>query len=257
MRDPSPTLEPPGPSEAHLWLMRAPEPLEREPLAPLLRWLAPDEVARYERYLVEHARDEFFLTRVLVRSVLSRYAAIEPEAWEFERNEHGRPEVSGPEGAPRVRFNLSNTRGLIACMVRGEGEREVGVDVEDTERKGETVRIAEHFFAPEEVRSLRALPEGRQRLRFFEHWTLKEAYIKARGMGLAIPLDRFAFHLDAPPAIRIAFDPRLGDDASSWQFGLSRPSSRHMLAWAVRRPADAPPLRITTFEVGARGERLL
>ena len=84
----------------------------------------------------------------------------------------------------------------------------MGVDVEDTERSGETVEIADQFFSPLEAAALRALPADRQRARFFDYWTLKEAYIKARGMGLAIPLEQFSFLLDDWPApIRVAFDP--------------------------------------------------
>ncbi len=142
---------------------------------------------------------------------------------------------------PPIRFNLSNTRGLIACLVALD--RDVGVDVEDTERASSAVDIADRFFSPGEVRALRALPQERQRARFFEYWTLKESYIKARGMGLAIPLDQFSFHLDDGPAIGISFDPRLGDDRSAWQFALYQPSARHTMAAAIRS-GGGPPLSI-------------
>jgi 4'-phosphopantetheinyl transferase len=128
-------------------------------------------------------------------------------------------------------FNLSNTPGLAVCLV--SGAREGGVDVEDTERPGEKIEIADRFFAPSEVTALRALPKEAQRDRFFDYWTLKEAYIKARGMGLAIPLDQFAFDV-AGPTIRIWIDSRLSDDAGSWEFALSSPTSRHRLAVALR-----------------------
>ncbi len=112
---------------------------------------------------------------------------------------------------------------------------EIGVDVEDTERKSETVGVADRFFSPREVAALHALPEAAQRGRFFDYWTLKEAYIKARGMGLAIPLDQFSFLLDGAPPIRIAFDPRLGDDAATWQFERFTLTARHRTAVAIRR----------------------
>src|SRR6185295_18612851 len=120
------------------------------------------------------------------RTTLSHYAAVDPTAWQFARNRRGRPEISGPLGVAPLRFNLSNTAGLIACLVTLGVD--VGVDVEDTHRRGETVRIANRFFSASEVAALEALPPERQRQRFFEYWTLKESYIKARGMGLAIPL---------------------------------------------------------------------
>jgi 4'-phosphopantetheinyl transferase len=209
-----------------------------------MAWLAPDEEKRRARYLFEHSRLEYLMTRALVRSTLSRYAPVAPEAWTFVANEHGRPAIAAAEHA-WLHFNLSNTHGLIACAVARD--LEVGVDVEDTERNTETVSIADRFFSAREVAALRALPEALQRGRFFDYWTLKEAYIKARGMGLAIPLDQFSFLLDEAPPIRIAFDPRLGDDERAWQFEQFSLSARHKTAAAVRRGAG-PDVRFVVRE---------
>jgi 4'-phosphopantetheinyl transferase len=213
-------------------------------LAAYDRLLAPEERERRARYRFEPSRREYLLTRALVRSTLSLYAPVAPAAWAFRANTYGRPEIALP-GLSWLRFNLSNTYGLIACAVARD--RDVGVDVEDTERTGETVEIAHHFFSPSEAAALRALPEGRQRPRFFDYWTLKEAYIKARGMGLAIPLDQFSFLLDAPP-IRVAFDPRLEDDPAAWQFEQLPLSPRHRTSVAVRRGAS-PDLRVSARPV--------
>jgi 4'-phosphopantetheinyl transferase len=150
-----------------------------------------------------------------------------------------------------LRFNLSNTRGLIVCLVARD--REVGVDVEDTHRHGETVAIADRFFSPSESASLNKQPLHKQRDRFFDYWTLKEAYIKARGMGLAIPLDHFSYHVENPEAIRISFEPELPDNAERWQFSLTTLGGRHRIATAIeRRPGEAPVsiemLRTVPFE---------
>jgi 4'-phosphopantetheinyl transferase len=212
--------------------------------------LAPAERARRDRYRFEHSRREYLLTRALVRTTLSRYAPVEPAAWTFRENEYGRPEVD-VAGYRDLTFNLSNTRGLIACVLARD--REVGVDVEDTERRGETVSIADGFFSPREVAALRTLPEAHRRARFFDYWTLKEAYIKARGMGLSIPLDQFSFLLDAGPPIRVAFDPRLGDDAATWQFAQFDLSPKHRTAAAVRR-GPGPDLRFVVRETAPLGE---
>lgn len=201
--------------------------------------MSPDEAKQQARYRFSAGRREYLVTRALVRSVLSAYAPIAPRDWVFVRNAHGRPEIAGPEGAPRLRFNLSNTRGLVACLVT-EG-REVGVDVEDVHRRGETVAIADRFFSPFESSALHRLPAHRQRDRFFDYWTLKEAYIKARGMGLAIPLDHFSYHLDEPDGIRISFEPELPDDPLRWQFSLETLGGRHRIATAIEvRPGEEP-----------------
>jgi 4'-phosphopantetheinyl transferase len=231
--------------EAHLWLVD-PAAWDLETLAPHLRaWLSPEEEARLDRYAFAHSRREFLATRALCRAVLSRYARVAPAAWRFAANRWGRPEVASPDGA-WLRFNLSNADGMLACLVARD--RAVGVDVEDTWRAVDTHGTARHVFAPAELAALARQRPDEHRPRFFHYWTLKEAYIKARGMGLAIPLDRFAFELDAADGVvRVAIDPSLGDDPTAWQFARLRPTPRHQVAVAVRRGAD-PDLRLVRHD---------
>jgi 4'-phosphopantetheinyl transferase len=191
-----------------------------------------DEARRHARYRFEKNRHEFLLTRALVRTTLSRYADVDPRDWQFASNKHGCPEVAGPAGAPKLEFNLSNTTGLVAIIVARS--MHVGVDVEWMDRRTETVGIADRYFSKLEVAALRALPEDRQRYRFFQYWTLKESYIKGRKMGLAIPLQKFSFRLDQGDEIGIDIDPSLGDDASSWHFMQAAPSPAHLLSAAAR-----------------------
>lgn len=115
-----------------------------------------------------------------------------------------------------------------------------GVDVEDRAAGRFAGALADRFFSPLEARALRELPPALRRERFFEYWTLKEAYVKARGEGLAIPLDQFAFHLDEGPRIRVSFAPGFEDEPSRWQFALLRPTDRHLLALGVRLSAGTP-----------------
>jgi 4'-phosphopantetheinyl transferase len=232
-------VTPLGDDDAHLWTVRADAIRDPARLAAYRALLAPDEAERHARYLSPETRHEFLVTRALVRTVLSRYAPIAPAEWTFARTLHGRPEIAGPRGAPPLRFNLANTRGLVACVVARDAE--VGVDAEDVERRTSDVEIAERFFSPTEVAALRAAPAERRQVRFFDYWTLKEAYLKARGLGLALPLDRFSFRLDEPGARRedgrsigVSFEPPIEDDPAAWQFELFRPSERHTIAVAIR-----------------------
>jgi 4'-phosphopantetheinyl transferase len=130
----------------------------------------------------------------------------------------------------------------------------VGVDVERVDR---VVRedIAGRHFAPEEVRDLRALPPDAQARAFFEYWTLKEAYIKARGMGLAIPLADFAFTLAPPAAPTIRFVEGFDDRPERWQFWQAWPTAEHRLALAVTREATdhAVPVSLTETSPEALG----
>jgi 4'-phosphopantetheinyl transferase len=207
--------------------------------------LSKDEEQRMARLVFERDRRRFLLTRALVRTMLSRYSSVAPAAWSFTANVHGRPEIlDRPRGVPDLRFNLSHTDGLIACAVTIG--REVGVDVEHIGRRL-THDVARRFFAPREVDDLRALPPDEQSRVFFDYWTLKEAYIKARGFGLALPLADFAFRLSPPSAPQIAFEPALDDDPATWQFFQDWPTPHHRLALAVRREGADLPVRVRSL----------
>ncbi|HEY4120507.1 MAG TPA: 4'-phosphopantetheinyl transferase superfamily protein [Byssovorax sp.] len=231
------------PGEVHVLWTETADCEEAERCAEWEALLTDAERERRDRFVVARVRHEYLVTRALARTTLAAYAGLDPRALEFESNAWGRPEIALPEAARALRFNLSNTIGLVAIAVARDIE--VGVDVEDTQRRGETVAVAHRFFAESEVRDLGLVPEEGRRARFFDYWTLKEAYIKARGMGLAIPLEQFAFSIDGA-RVSIAFDPRLDDDPAAWQFAQRSPTSRHRLSLAIRRGAreDLP----LTFE---------
>jgi 4'-phosphopantetheinyl transferase len=204
--------------------------------------LSPDEHQRMARFVFDRDRRAFLMTRALVRTTLSRYANVKPADWQFINNAHGRPELlDRAAGVPDLRFNISHTNGLIACAVTIG--REVGVDVEHIGRLL-SHDIAGRHFAPAEVNDLRRLPEDEQQRVFYDYWTLKESYIKARGFGLAMPLGDFAFKLNPPHPPTIAFEPALEDDPSTWQFLQEWPTPQHRLALAVRREGNDLPVRI-------------
>jgi 4'-phosphopantetheinyl transferase len=194
------------------------------------------ERARHDRITHEETRDHHLLTRALVRTTLSRYAPVAPEAWRFTENAHGCPFIAADQNPGGLHFNVSHTHGLIVCAVtRG---RALGVDVEYEPRKSRTTKIADRFFAPSEAEALDRLPESEQRQRFFCYWTLKEAYIKARGMGLAIPLKQFWFDVETEEVIHFDNDPALLDDPTLWCFLQLRASDDHPMALAVSGAAD-------------------
>ncbi|HYB94512.1 MAG TPA: 4'-phosphopantetheinyl transferase superfamily protein [Vicinamibacterales bacterium] len=204
--------------------------------------LSDDERRRMERFVFDRDRRAFLLTRALVRTTLSRYAPVAPADWRFIANAHGRPEILDRHaGAPDLRFNISHTDGVIVCAVTIG--REVGVDVEHI-RRHLTHDVAARFFAPAEVHDLKQLPAEEQARVFFDYWTLKESYIKARGFGLALPLADFAFKLNPPAPPVITFEPALDDDPRSWQFVQDWITPDHRLALAVRREGRDLPVRL-------------
>ena len=218
------------PASVHLWLTD-PRCLNESRRQAYLALLDNAERARYERIRHEETRDHHLLTRALVRSTLSHYDPRPASEWRFIENEHGCPFIAPEHASDGLHFNVSHTQGLIVCaLTRG---RALGVDVEFEPRKSRTSKIADRFFAPSEVAALRRLPEGAQRQRFFTYWTLKEAYIKARGMGLAIPLKDFWFDVDTPGQIHFDNANVLGDDPKGWWFARYYASPDHPLALAL------------------------
>lgn len=204
---------------------------DAELLAAQIGIMSPDEHIRYQRFQFETGRRLFAATRALVRTVLSRYASAEPADWRFAANDHGKPYILFPSVTPPIHFNLSNTPGLVVCAVSVAHER-VGIDVERIDRGCKAIEIANEYFSPSELHAMRALPQAEQSLRFLTFWTLKESYIKARGLGLTLPLDQFRFSVDSD-AVSIAFDARLAEDPTRWQFAILDASPDYMIAVGV------------------------
>jgi 4'-phosphopantetheinyl transferase len=196
-------------------------------------FLPSDEACACDRFAFPEGRRQCLVSRVLVRTVLSSYTGVAPTAWEFHANRFGKPHVIRPAGCP-LQFNLSNTTGLVVCAVSLGGE--IGVDAEDLTRRAADPAIATNYFAPEEVAWLERASPGQRQLRFLQLWTLKEAFIKAKGKGLSIPLKNFAFDLPAgrPPQVEFR-DSELGQ-ADQWQFAQLRLEGRYQAAVAMHLP---------------------
>ena len=181
--------------------------------------LSESERAQEQRFYFADDRRRYLVTRALVRTVLSRHVAsdIAPGQWTFVTNAFGRPEIANEHPrAAQISFNISHTKQVILLGIMcGQA---LGVDVESLHDRSSLLDIADRFFAPCEVQALSALPAGQQQQRFFEYWTLKESYIKARGMGLSIALDQFSFRFPEGGLIELSVDPRQQDTAARWRF---------------------------------------
>jgi 4'-phosphopantetheinyl transferase len=228
-------------TEAHLWLMRIEENVDPSLRTAWYELLSADERRRQETLLQEPSRLRHLAAWALARTVLSRYAEIDPRRWRFSRGRYGRPEIQMTTGVPELRFNLSHTADLAVCLVTSQ--MDVGVDVETTHRKPRMVQLADRFFDPQEARDVRELSGSARADRFFCYWTLKEAYGKARGRGLSIPLDHAAFRFDQHNSIGVQFAPELEDDEREWQFEVLRPLRDYLLAAAIRRGPRPDPAR--------------
>lgn len=229
--------------DVHVWLTR-PEDVAPNVLKTYVALMTTGERERWQRYRFEKDRTLHLIARALVRTTLSRYADVPPDAWRFEAGEHGRPSISSPRSG--LSFNLAHTAGLVACAV--SRETEVGVDVERLSAERVSPELSRRVFSEREVEALDRLPPAEQPDRFFDLWTLKESYIKARGLGLAIPLRSFGFHLSDGHAPVIEIAPELRDDPSTWSFRQSAPTSEHRLAVALRL-AHGSVMQVTTRQI--------
>ncbi len=236
--------------EIHLWFCRHGESGDPAREAACRALLEPHELARTARFHFARDRHRHLLTRVLVRTALSRYAPVRPQDWRFAEGPFGRPRIGGPmtQAIQGLDFNLSHTDGLIVLALARN--LEMGVDAEHLGRNA-SLELADHFFSPAEAKALAALPPSRRAHRFFELWTLKESYIKARGMGLQIPLDSFGFALDeADDRIGFAlFSNAHGDDAPHRHFWQLRPTPEHLVAVCAATGGNGADMRIVCRDI--------
>jgi 4'-phosphopantetheinyl transferase len=205
------------------------------------RQLSDAEHARWRRFLCPGAALQFLVARALLRSTLEACSGVPGACWRFTTNAYGRPFVCEPAAYRFLQFNVSHTHGLVACAVAWGCE--IGLDVEDTRRDIDIAALAPQVFAPAERAYLARCGADEERSVFFSYWTLKEAYIKARGMGLSIPLEAFWFDL-AQERPRIHFTSGCPDDPNRWAFHQFSPSARHRLALAVSPPGPQSDVRL-------------
>ena len=208
------------------------------------------ERARTGRYRFAADRQAFIAAHGLGRLLLSARGEIPPDAWRFAAGSFGKPMIAGPSLESKYQFSLAHTRGRVAAAVyHGNRDTAIGLDVEAVSQQTVDLAIADTFFAPTESAQLLAItdPDLRQE-RFIALWTLKEALIKATGLGLSQPLAGFAFDFDP---IRVQFQ-----DSQSlggyWHFCQWRPDTNHVMALAVCWPhADPPAIRRWSFNSGS------
>ena len=198
--------------------------------------LSADERERADRFHFARDRDRFVAARAGLRRVLAGYAGGAPGELAFGYASHGKPYLVGPGAA--LAFNLSHAHEVaLVAVTRG---REVGVDVEHVRADVELERLARTTFSPAEQRALLALPPEERALAFFRGWTRKESYIKARGEGLSMPLDRFSVSLDAGPDV--GFEPDDPDERARWTIRALAIDAGYVAALTVSGPC--PPVQL-------------
>ncbi len=216
------------------------EGLDEPAVEPWAAVLDESERARAARFVFPRNRVEYTAAHVLVRRALAATTGHPAAAFRFEAGAHGKPTAWIGGTMAGVHFNLSHTRGMVAVAV---APFEHGLDVEPLDRTV-NLSIAGRYFCPEEIAWLGGLPEERRGEGFLRLWTLKEAFIKATGLGLSQELDGFWFQV-FPPAIRFK---DIADNPAAWRFEQRDLDGKFMAAVGFRAPPGQAPL-VTWWQV--------
>ena len=184
--------------EVHVWLAT----LDDYPADSLKVLLAEDELSRAARFHFDKDRTHYIVARGWLRKLLAAYLSIGAGELRFSYAEKGKPALAESQRGS-LNFNLAHSHGM--AIYAFSRRREVGIDIEFIREDLADEKIAERFFSPQEIDVLGKLPADLRKQAFFDCWTRKEAYIKARGEGLSMPLDEFDVSLrpgEAPALLR-------------------------------------------------------
>lgn len=210
-------------TEVHVWRVSLNESLVTE----LLAMLSADERERADRFHFDRDRNRFIVARGSLRSILGSYLSREPAELGFSYAQYGKPSLAGNE----ISFNLSHANELALIAITRD--RRIGVDIEFIRPDFASEQIAERFFSGQEVDVLRALPPDQQAEAFFSCWTRKEAYIKAIGEGMSMPLDQFNVSLAPGSAAALLGNLRDESEVSRWSLKALSPGPSYLGAIAV------------------------
>ena len=218
--------------EIHLWAV-CPQKITDTALLGHYQWLLNDEERmRWQRFRFKKHQHQYLVTRALVRTTLSRYANTSPEDWQFSKNKYGKPQIVPDQN---LYFNLSHTDSLIVCAVARV--KNIGVDVETLAHRSSLLELAERFFSTKESTALALEAPSYQKARFFQYWTLKEAYIKAKGLGLSQSLAQFSFEInESLQKLSLSFDAELNENSKHWSCWLLNVDTLHYLSLCLYNP---------------------
>jgi len=202
-------------------------------IAALWQLLSRDEQERAEKFRFSEHRQHYIVARGNLRRLLAERLRIAPRAVEFVENNYGKPKLAPVHGSADLDFNLSHS-GALALYAFTSG-RAVGVDVELIREIPDIDDLAERFFSPTEIASLKAFPVAQRSSAFLACWTRKEAFIKALGQGLSCPLDAFDVTIDPDAPARITRIKASIERVANWTMQAFAPSPCYIAAVAYRR----------------------
>jgi 4'-phosphopantetheinyl transferase len=210
-----------------------------------VKYLSADEIARANRFRFETDRDHFIVARSLLRIILGRYLDVDPSEIRFAYGENGKPRLTNNlNTGHNLNFNLAHSGQYVVCGLTLD--RDIGIDIELVSPDFASTEIANQFFSPAEIACLASLPFAARQQAFFDCWTRKEAFLKAKGCGLSQSLDNFDVTLGPEKEaalLRTAWDP---GEADRWQLEAYAGLPNYAIAIAAPRPWRSRWWRVET-----------
>ncbi len=235
--------------EVHVWMVN---PKQILTTAELHSMLSTTELEKISRYRADKAKHTALITRCFIRLLLSQYASLAPQQWQFSISELGKPELTN--SPIPLRFNLSHNDEVIVCALCLT--KDIGCDIENLSRKISVEAIAKRFFSSTEYQQIKASPTS-----FFEYWTLKEAFVKATGLGISQGLDTFSFEIKSTKKqnyndnIGLVFNENCTEQIpQNWYHCLLFPDNKHCIGLSVnagKQVEKKPSIRLFSTIQGA------
>lgn len=231
--------------EVHVWAIRISEFSSFAASLELL--LSPEEHIRYEQfYRYPEDRLRYVISHGMARVLLGQYLVIAPSQVPISYLPYGKPVLQRLSQAGRLEFNISHSADLV--LLAAAREYAVGIDVEYCWADPGWQKVAETFFAHGELLALQTLPHSKRLAAFFTCWTRKEAYCKARGFGLQVPLDQYEVSVDPDQPALLLQDKWDPDASANWTLTSLNAGTDYVAALAVRTRGKRVPTRLWTAQ---------
>ena len=210
----------------------------------LFGYLATEEILRAARYHRETDRVRFIAGRGMLKVLLAQYLHVRPDEIGFKSNRWGKPYIPSGRYPSAPMFNYSHSHGLALCALTRE--RMVGVDIERVRPSVDYADIAARFFSAQEFEAIAAQPEPMRQRAFLSCWTQKEAFVKALGQGLSIPLDRFSVSVGSQVATSVTYEGWGFPETTRWSLRELNLGADYVGAIALE--GDLPQLQCWSWE---------
>jgi 4'-phosphopantetheinyl transferase len=221
------------PGQLFLWTVPTDDLNDAATACRLQQLLSADEQEEVLRFHRVADQNRFIISRSFVRLTLSQHFPVPTSEWRFDRDRNRKPFIVAPDISPTVQFSLSHTEGVVACLISLSAE--AAVDVEKVVCSPDLPAAVEKILSLTEQRTLSARSGADWAALFFNYWTLKEAYAKARGLGLMLELRDIGFEFKSDNTIQAHFASHVDDDALDWVFWSRHLSAQHLISVAAKR----------------------